>query len=482
MASRKRKRQYGSGAVVAPKSPRGTWGVRVRAGGRRQYRGGFATRELAERVLAKLQVDSTAEEFGLPVSRSAAGTLGEYTTSFLARRKLTHEAHAEDAGRWRNHLAPTFAHLRPDDVDHGVVRRFAEKKLAEGLASGTVRILVALLSSLYVELIEDGLARSNPARGLPKATARLLKPSHDPRTTPFIERLSDVRRIYADLADPLNVAYAIGALAGLRTAEVFGLLWRHVDLDARRIHVREQRGRAGRGKMLKDKESRIVPIMDGLLPLLRAWKLRQGGEGDAPVIPPMRSDGTRLAKATPGRHLAKTLKRLGLERPGLGWYEATRHTFASQWVMNGGSIEKLKEILGHYSVVVTERYAHLHVELFTARDLGTIPLEFDSQQVQSLGNPAKIGQDLASSAPLVLSSWPISSMGWMTPISLLTVMMETIAVSGRKAASSSCRSMRPFSLTPRYVTSKPSSCSFLAESRTHLCSVCVVMMWFFLLP
>jgi len=49
------------------------------------------------------------------------------------------------------------------------------------------------------------------------------------------------------------------------------------------------------------------------------------------------------------------------------WYQVTRHTFASQCVMAGGSIEKLKEILGHYSVVVTERYAHLTPE----RDLNT---------------------------------------------------------------------------------------------------------------
>ena len=51
-------------------------------------------------------------------------------------------------------------------------------------------------------------------------------------------------------------------------------------------------------------------------------------------------------KHTPGKYLRATLARLGLARTGLGWYEATRHTFASQWVLNGGAIEKLKEILG----------------------------------------------------------------------------------------------------------------------------------------
>jgi integrase len=67
--------------------------------------------------------------------------------------------------------------------------------------------------------------------------------------------------------------------------------------------------------------------------------------------------------------LRPVLKALGLARPGLGWYEATRHTFASQWVLAGGSIEKLKEILGHYSVVMTERYAHLKPDLFSPKDM-----------------------------------------------------------------------------------------------------------------
>jgi Phage integrase family len=106
-----------------------------------------------------------------------------------------------------------------------------------------------------------------------------------------------------------------------------------------------------------------------------AWKRETAGEGQ--VIPPLRRDGKKVDKHTPGNYLRATLEKLGLSRPGLGWYEATRHTFASHWVMAGGSIEKLKEILGHYSVVVTERYAHLRPELFPARDLGTIAVDME---------------------------------------------------------------------------------------------------------
>ena len=186
-----------------------------------------------------------------------------------------------------------------------------------------------------------------------------------------------MRRIFLALSEPLSIAYAIGAFAGLRTGEVFALRWRHVDIARRRIHVRE----SVRGP-LKDGDSRMVPILDALLPLLTVWKLKSGGEGR--VIPPLRSDGEKIDKHTPGKHLRAVLKQLDLEQPGLGWYEATRHTFASQWVMAGGSIEKLKEILGHYSVVMTERYAHLRPELFTSADLAIIRMDLKPGKVAEL--------------------------------------------------------------------------------------------------
>mmetsp|Transcript_161373 Transcript_161373/g.391873 ORF Transcript_161373/g.391873 Transcript_161373/m.391873 type:complete len:232 (+) Transcript_161373:321-1016(+) len=79
---------------------------------------------------------------------------------------------------------------------------------------------------------------------------------------------------------------------------------------------------------------------------------------------------------------------------------------------------------------------------------------------------------------LARHSAPISAMGCTTPISLLTPMTETSAVSGVMAASSSSMSTRPLLCTPRYVTLKPCCSSTRHESSTHLCSVCVVITWF----
>lgn len=159
--------------------------------------------------------------------------------------------------------------------------------------------------------------------------------------------------MYLALPEPFNVAFAIGALAGLRTGEVFLLRWQSVDLPARRILVSEGGSRA----TTKDREPRPVPILDPLLPVLQAWRLRHQGPGR--VIPPLRSDGSKIDKGTPGPVLAGVLHDLDLERPGLGWYECTRHTFASHWAMAGRPLRELQKILGHSSIAITERYAHL---------------------------------------------------------------------------------------------------------------------------
>lgn len=55
----------------------------------------------------------------------------------------------------------------------------------------------------------------------------------------------------------------------------------------------------------------------------------------------------------------RALARTSIQLPKGQAAHALRHTFASHFVMNGGNILTLQKILGHSTVVMTMRYAHL---------------------------------------------------------------------------------------------------------------------------
>jgi integrase len=337
--------------------------------GERRYAHGFTSKDQADRVRALNATNLAAGRGGLPKPSGPKKTLSELAEEWLVRRDATHRAARDDRYRWKNHLEPPLGDLEPDAVDLGLLRELIERKLAEKLAPSTVLLLVRLLSTFYTDLIEQGHATKNPARMLPRSTRRLIRPSHDPKTTSFVEDRADVVRIYQALPEPVNVAYAIGALAGLRTGEILGLRWDHVNLQKRRIHVQESMTGP-----LKDDESRIVPIVDGLATVLSARRKKH--PDDELVIPPMNKRGVHLRQNTLRSHLDKALEKLELSQ--ITFYQATRHTFASHWALTGGSIERLRDIMGHSTVSVTERYAHLKPDLFPAKDLERADLDLSA--------------------------------------------------------------------------------------------------------
>ncbi len=381
MSRPKRRRGWGEGQVV----------TRGRSLAIRWYEGGvlrfksrvegraFASEEEAKAVLAQIVADIRAGRSpGAPDPKNPT-PLSELGEEWLKRRALTHRSHRDDRSRWTTHWDPFLGHLMPDDVDTATIRRFVEKKLAS-LSSTTVGHCVRLLSSLFADLVERGFASKNPVAALPRGLRRLYRNAHDPKTTPFLARTEDIRRVYLALPERYGVMFALGALGGLRTGEVLGLAWEHVDLDAGRMVVQQQVHRGEIGP-LKDDDPRVVPILVSLAPVLRAWKVRTGGKGL--LFPPLVAKRGGRPGAPPqfvrehtlGKRLRAALDELKLNRPGLNWYRCTRHTFASTWVRGGGSLEALATVMGHADPATTRRYAHLRVDLFREADLAAVSVD-----------------------------------------------------------------------------------------------------------
>ena len=349
-------------------------------------------RRLAREVLARVEGDIVAGQYELARAAQEAPQqplFRQAMEDWARRRDETHRDGSNDLSRARVHLIPFFKAMRLDEITTAEVKRYVVyKQDTTALAGPTIWLTLMLLSRFFNDQIEAGAALRNPVVGLDRATRRRLKSRHDPRMTPFLRRKADIRAVYLALPAPYNVMFAVGVFGGLRTGEIVALDWgRDVDLSARRIHVQHQvkRGRLG---LLKDRESRVVPVLDSLLPVLREHRMRTGGRGllfaphprrgGRPGSPPRFRRARRL-----NERLKKVLVACELE-PTLTWYQCTRHTFASHWVMDGRPLALLRDILGHSTVKVTERYAHLRRDAFTTEDYAAVKVDLSASKVLRL--------------------------------------------------------------------------------------------------
>ncbi|MFL5303057.1 MAG: tyrosine-type recombinase/integrase [Anaeromyxobacteraceae bacterium] len=363
----KKRRSYGDGEVIP--LPNGRYKVRWHEQGRRRSRN-FRSLALAERFRRGIVGDIARERAGLPPDPRMFPTLATLAEGWIERRRYTHASWSEDRGRWNNHLAPTFGPMRAGEVDRPALRAFVEEKHREGMNPDTLRNVVRCLSTFMTDLCErprETGIEQNPCFRLPENLQRLMRSTDDPRLTPYLERLADVRRIFQEMSEPQRVAYAIGVCAGPRPGEILALSWPDVDEEEYRIDVRHQ-VQDGRLCPVKDKEPRIVQgdFLAPLVPVLRAWRLKTGGRGllfpPALTATPKKRTGAFMHP----KRLTEALKvaAAACELPGImtwkkPWYQATRHTFATHWLRAGHSLGELAMALGHSSTWVTERYAHI---------------------------------------------------------------------------------------------------------------------------
>jgi integrase len=140
--------------------------------------------------------------------------------------------------------------------------------------------------------------------------------------------------------------------SGLRQGEILGLEWNDVDLIRGRINVRRSIWKGLEGPP-KGGRARAVEVPASVVKSLET--MRRGG----PYVF-CNEDGGRLSKGALKRPLVRALRGSGISRENgkIGWHDL-RHTYASHLAMRGVSLKIIQELLGHTTLELTLRYAHL---------------------------------------------------------------------------------------------------------------------------
>jgi integrase len=219
------------------------------------------------------------------------------------------------------------------------IERFKSDKLADTLSPKTINNCLTILRKTLAVAVDWQILKVVP----PVKWLRVPSTKFDFLT------FEEADRLIAAADGEWSAMITVALKTGLRQGELLALSWDDVDLVAGRLVVSRNLSQ-GEITTPKNGKTREIPLGDDVLASLKRHRHLRG------EVVFCQSDGRRLTKGETKHPLWRACKRAGLRR--IGWH-VLRHTFASHLVMRKAPIKAVQELMGHSTVMMTERYAHL---------------------------------------------------------------------------------------------------------------------------
>jgi len=273
---------------------------------------------------------------GVPEAVRLLDEYGDYCASERGLSPLSVKAYTRDI---REFFATLDIPLSSISEKH--ITAFLREKRASVSARTLAREICAL-RSFWKFLVEDGVARRNPASAL--RSPRLESYLPDVLTISEVEGV--ISRIPRGKKTSLRNIAAVEVLygAGLRISELIGLRVKDVNL-----HVGFLKCLGKRGK------ERIVPLGGKACSAVKAFLIfSPADEGDFLFRNPSGGSFSRMG-------VWKIIKKLcidaGIQRRVTP--HTFRHSFATHLLQNGADLRIIQELLGHAQISTTQIYTHI---------------------------------------------------------------------------------------------------------------------------
>jgi integrase len=271
-------------------------------------------------------------------------TLADMIDRYLSSNTFTKEQ-TEHQGlhleRWKKELGSyALADVTPD-----LITDIKDKLLSEITPKGTPRSpatvsrYMSSLSPVFTLAVNEWRwIEDNPMR-------KIKKPKEARGRVRFLDEFERNRLLTACQESSNKTLYLCVVLAlasGMRQGELMGLQWQNVNLKDGYLILHET----------KNGERRRVPLSGLALSLLKDYaKIRRL---DTPLLFPSPTKPQQPIEL-------KKAWLTALERAGINdfhWHDL-RHCTASYLAMNGASLAEIAEVLGHKTLAMVKRYAHL---------------------------------------------------------------------------------------------------------------------------
>jgi integrase len=245
----------------------------------------------------------------------------------------------------RKHILPVCGDLELKKVRVDHANRIVGDLRQAGHVPKGINMILGVFLSMMKDAMEWQYLASNPL-------AR-FKPMKEPEVHFDYWTASEIRQFLdGSRADPLQPLYIVALNTGMRRGELCALKWDRVDFIQNQLIVSRSLTRYGLSETTKSGKKRYVPIN----PIVRdtLTKLMREQRGEFVFCD---EKGQPLNAHHIYRDFHRSQKRAGFTK--LIRFHDLRHTFASHFMMNDGNIYDLQKILGHSTLEMTQRYAHM---------------------------------------------------------------------------------------------------------------------------
>jgi len=227
------------------------------------------------------------------------------------------------------------------------IEDYISKRRKDGVKNGTINRELTCLKRMYNLAIKWGESRINPAIEIDM----LEEP---PGRTRFLSE-KDAQKLIQNCSMHIKPIVILALNTGMRLGELLTLQWKQVHIDAETdpyIELGQSLGET------KNNKKRFIPLNDDMVALLKQYRDMKFLKRKNPdyVFASIRTGEPLKSVRKP---FEKALRSAGINDFR---FHDLRHTFASHYVMNGGDLLSLRDMLGHSNLKMVERYSHLASE------------------------------------------------------------------------------------------------------------------------
>jgi integrase len=279
-----------------------------------------------------------------------------FAQAWAAYRPISEANKEESSNRneeqlFRLWIAPVIGDKPLKSVSPLDLERIKKKMTAAGRSARTIHYTLAVVRQVY------HTARRLDLYAGEAPTSKVKKPVEDNRRVRFLSH-GEADILLAAIAKRSPDVYAMALVSlhcGLRAGELFSLEWYDLDLERGTITIRGTSRKAG--TRTKSGKTRTAFMTEAVKSVLADRP--HGGHHD--LVFPGRS-GKRMTQMSDT--FPRVVEELGFnagvedERQRIVFH-TLRHTFASWLVEQGVDLYSVKELMGHGTLAMTERYSHL---------------------------------------------------------------------------------------------------------------------------